>query len=283
MRRLLALICLLVLASGARAGELVHFPSLDGPPPTSLDGYLFRAEGGGQHPAIVFLHGCGGLFNRAGSIVSRERDWAARFNGMGITVLMVDSFGPRHHGEMCAPAHFDTAIYRARPLDAYAALRFLQAQAFVRPDRIGLMGWSEGGGTALNTIRTGSYARPSVLPAGDFRAAIAFYPASCNTRMQGAAWSSPIALLVLVGESDVWTPADPCRALIEAPAPGTNATIHLYPGAYHDFDWPNVPVHALPAFRTKAGVVPIEGTDASARADALQRVPAFFAPYLQAP
>ena len=82
--------------------------------------------------------------NRAGAIVSREREWAARFNAMGITVLMVDSYGPRHQGEMCAPAHFDAAVYLARPLDAYAALRYLQAQDFVQPDRIGLIGWSAG-------------------------------------------------------------------------------------------------------------------------------------------
>lgn len=283
MRHLLASIFLLALTHGAWAEERVHFPSLDGPPATLLDGYLFRAEASGPHPAIVFLHGCGGLFNRTGAILTRERDWAARFNAMGITVLMVDSFGPRHHGEMCAPAHFDAAIYRARPHDAYAALRYLQAQDFVRPDRIGLIGWSQGGGTVLNTIRATGNARPPVLPEGDFRAAVAFYPASCSTGLQGTAWSSPVALLVLVGESDVWTPASPCRALIEAAAAGTQASIHTYPGAYHDFDWPGLPVHDLPAFRTKAGVVPIEGMDPAARADALQRVPAFFALHLQAP
>lgn len=281
-RRLLASIFLLALAHGAQAEEPVHFPSLNGSPATMLDGYLFRAEGSGPRPAVVFLHGCGGLFNRAGAILTRERDWAARFNGMGITVLMVDSFGPRHHGEMCAPSQFDSAIYWARPFDAYAALRYLQAQDFVRPDRIGLIGWSEGGGTVLNTIRANSNARPPVLPAGDFRAAVAFYPASCSTRLQGSVWSSPVALLVLIGEADVWTPASPCRALIEATAAGTKATIHTYPGAYHDFDWPGLPVHELPTFRTRAGVVPIEGMDPAARTDALQRVPAFFAPYLQA-
>jgi len=283
MRRLLALAFLLAVANGVQAQEIVHFPSLDGPPATVLDGYLFRAGGNNPHPAIVFLHGCGGLFNRGGAIVAREQDWAARFVGMGITVLMVDSFGPRHHGEMCAPAHFDAAIYRARPQDAYAALRYLQGQDFVRADRIGLIGWSLGGGTVLNTIRATSPARPPVLPAGDFRAAVAFYPASCSTGLQGAGWSSPVALLVLVGESDVWTPASPCRALIEAPVPGTAATIQTYPGAYHDFDWPGMPVHSVPSFRTRTGVVPIEGMDASARADALQRVPAFLAAYLQSP
>jgi dienelactone hydrolase len=135
----------------------------------------------------------------------------------------------------------------------------------------------------LSTIRATSAVRPLAASANDFRAAVAFYPASCNTQLQGAVWASPIPLLVLVGESDVWTPAAPCRAVFQSVAAGTLATIHTYPGAYHDFDWPNVPVHAVPAFQTRAGVIPIEGTDPVARADAQQRVAAFFMPYLQTP
>jgi dienelactone hydrolase len=201
-------------------------------------------------------------------------------NAAGIGVLMVDSFGSRHHGEMCAPAHFDAALYRARSFDAYAALRYLQAQDFVLADQAGVMGWSEGGGTVLNTIRTDSPARPDALPGGDFKAAVAFYPASCSTQRQGVASSSAIPLLVLIGASDVWTPAEPCRALIKHPEASTRAEIHVYPGAYHDFDWPGMPVHEVPAFRTRAGVVPIEGSDPQAKADAVQRVTAFFAAHL---
>jgi dienelactone hydrolase len=280
MRRLLALIALLLLIGACRAEEAVQFPSLAGPHAATLDGRLFRAVGEGRHPALVFLHGCGGLFGRHGAINARERDWAARMNVAGISVLMVDSFGPRHHGEMCAPAHFDATLYYARPFDAYAALRYLQAQDFVLADQVGVMGWSEGGGTVLNTIRTNSPARPDALPGGDFKAAVAFYPASCSTQRQGAAWSSPIPLLVLIGASDVWTPAEPCRALIEHHEASTRAEIHVYPGAYHDFDWPGMPVHEVPAFRTRAGVVPIEGSDPEAKADAVQRVTAFFAAHL---
>ena len=58
------------LAAGrADAQEIVHFPSLD--VQTTLNGYLFRAGGAGRHPALVFMHGCGGLFWR-GAILSRE-------------------------------------------------------------------------------------------------------------------------------------------------------------------------------------------------------------------
>ena len=61
---------------------------------------------------------------------------------------MVDSFGPRNHGEMCSQSGFDRELYLKRPRDAYAALVYLQAQPYVRSDRIGVMGWSEGGGTS---------------------------------------------------------------------------------------------------------------------------------------
>ena len=259
----------------AHAQVHLHFPSLDGPPATSLDAYLFRATGTAPAPAVVFLHGCGGLLNHHGRITPRELQWAARLNEAGLHVLMVDSFGPRHHGAMCSPDHFSAAVYEARPLDAYAALRWLQAQDFVQPDRIGLMGWSEGGGALLKTIRSDNRARTVAAPAADFRAAVAFYPASCNVRRQGARWASAVPLLVLIGDGDVWTPAAPCRAVMDAATSGTSVTMQVYAGAYHDFDWPDLPVHEVPRFRTRAGVIPIEGTDAAARDDALKRVPAF--------
>jgi dienelactone hydrolase len=263
------------------APQPVHFPSIGGPRQTTLDGYVFRAQGPGPHPAVVFLHGCGGLFNRQGAINSRERDWAARLTSQGISVLMVDSLRPRQHGEMCAPAHFDATIYRARSFDAYAGLQYLQSQDFVQPQSIGVVGWSQGGGALLDAIREGSAARPSTLPSGDFSMAVGFYPASCSKKRQGGTWQSPVPLMVLIGDSDVWTVAKPCRELIEAKDRNTRAEIHVYPGAYHDFDWPNLPVHEVPAFKTRAGVVPIEGANLEAMDDAVKRVTEFASVRLQ--
>ncbi len=54
----------------------------------------------------------------------------------------------------------------------------------------------------------------------------------------------------------------------------------VYPGACHVFDAPNLARRELPAYVTRAGVVPIVATDPAARADALQRVPAFLGRYL---
>jgi len=82
-RQLTLLVAVLGLVSvltaarvAAAAQEKVHFLSLDDHS-TMLDGYLFRQYGEGRHPALVFLHGCGGLLTKRGTIQARETDWAA--------------------------------------------------------------------------------------------------------------------------------------------------------------------------------------------------------------
>jgi len=269
----------------ALAQELVHFPSLEdngpGRPSTTLDGYLFLPAGSGKHPALVFLHGCDGMFNRStGLIGRRERDWAAELTPRGYIVLTVDSFGPRNHGEMCSQQSFDRELYLRRPRDAYGALLFLQAQPYVRADRVGVIGWSQGGGAVLYAIRAQSIGRPVQLPQGNFRAAVAFYPGSCDERRQQG-WTSPIPLLVLIGAEDVWTPLAPCKTFLDgAIGRGARIEMQIYPGAYHGFDRANSPRRELPEYRTAAGVVPIVGTEPAARQDALSRVPDFLGRFL---
>jgi dienelactone hydrolase len=222
------------------------------------------------------------MFIRGTSTISPiYRAWAAELTRHGFLFLLVDSFGPRRHGEMCSTGGFDLDIFRRRPRDAYGALRYLQAQPFVRPDRIGLAGWSQGGGAALYAIGRQSPLRPTNPVPVDFRAAVAFYPGACNERRQSANWSSAVPLLVLMGAEDVWTPIAPCRAFLDGViARGNAVEVLVYAGAYHGFDVPNNPRRELPQYTTRAGVVPIVGTDPAARADALQRVPAFFGRYL---
>jgi dienelactone hydrolase len=288
--RLVIFIAVLVFCSaGFRdtvAQEVVRFPSLEdngpGQPATKLDGYLFRPAGAGPSPVIVGLHGCSGMFVRGTSTPTPlYRAWAAEFTRLGFAFLLVDSLGPRRHGEMCSVSGFDLGLYRRRPRDAYGALSYLQAQPFVRGDRIGLAGWSQGGGATLYALGRQSPLRPANPPPVDFRAAVAFYPGACNEQRQSVNWSSTVPLLVLMGAEDVWTPTAPCRAFLDgAVGRGNPVEAVIYPGAYHGFDAPNRPRRELPGYRTRAGVVPIVGTDPAARADAMQRVPAFFARYL---
>ena len=282
MLSLLALVAACTAAPAAIAQEKVRFASLDGKDgasPTPLDGYLFRASTPGPSPAVVFLHGCGGLISGIShKIVSRERDWAARLNAAGVTVLMVDSFASRGSGEMCSRTGFKEWLYLRRPADAYGALAYLQTLPQIVLDRIGVIGWSNGGGAVLFALGTRNSGRPATLAGHDFRAAIAFYPGSCNLQRMGTDWSPKIPLLILTGQEDVWTPAEPCKELVErATGRGASIDFHAYPGAYHDFDWPGLKRRELSAYTTRAGVVPIVGEDPAARADAIGRVRNFLA------
>jgi len=282
MHRLLAvLLSLWGLATSAAAQEAVHFASLDGAPSTTLDGYLFRpTKGPGPAPAVVFLHGCGGLISGIShQIMSRETDWAKRLNELGYVVLMVDSFTPRGSGEMCSQSGFKAWLYMKRPADAYGALAFLQTQPYVARDKIGMIGWSNGGGAVLFAL--GKHGKPAGFTGPDFRAAVAFYPGSCDAQRVGTDWTSAVPLLILQGEKDVWTPMAPCKAVAEhAVALGGPVEFHAYPGAYHDFDWPNLKRKELTSYTTSKGVVPITGEDPAAHADAIQRVQAFLGRHL---
>jgi dienelactone hydrolase len=247
-RVLFCLCCL--LAAATCAAETVKFPSLDQGitrgEPTVLTGELFKPAGAGPFPAIVMLHGCGGLYDpKSGLPEARSTWWAEYFQQHGYVALMVDSFKSRGAPKFCPNSEPTILPNRERPLDTYAALRYLQQQAFVRADRVGVAGWSHGGGTALFAIDADSPARPANL-VSDFRASVAFYPGWCSTSEQRPAWHSTVPLLVLLGASDNWVLAEPCRVFVEASrANGTDAEAIVYPDTYHDFDWPGLEKHAL--------------------------------------
>jgi dienelactone hydrolase len=76
-----------------------------------------------------------------------------------------------------------------RPKDAYAALQYLQAQPFVKADRVDLIGWSQGGGVVLLSINDKSIGRPEGL-AHEFRTAVSFYPGACSEAAQSKPYTA---------------------------------------------------------------------------------------------
>jgi dienelactone hydrolase len=257
--------------------EHVQFPSRDreegAGAPTRLSGWLFRPPGPGPFPAVVALHGCGGLYARRGDLSGRHRDWAERLVRSGHVVLFPDSFGARGLDEVCTRRDRPVRPGRERSADAYGALAYLQSLSFVRADRVALLGWSNGGATVLATIGGDAPARRA--GAGDFRVAIAFYP-GCNAALRDAAWL-PLAapLHILIGGADDWTPAAACRALADrAAAAGAPLALTVYDGAYHDFDAPNLAVHVRRDVATTASGTATLGTNEPARAAAIARVEA---------
>ena len=195
----------------------------------------------------------------------------------GWVVLLVDSFGPRGVREICTSRTRPVEPGRERARDAYGALVYLQQQNFVRADRIALLGWSNGGSTVLWTIGTDSHARPAGL-AHDFRAAVAFYPGvprRARVALVGHADPAPDAGR-REGRLDTGRPLRRSR-LARAKHAGPAVEIVTYPAAFHYFDAPDVPLRVRQNIAsTKSGTATI-GTDPVARADTIQRVPAYLA------
>jgi dienelactone hydrolase len=281
-------VALSVAATAAAAQQSVNFPSLDGK--TNLTAYLSRPEGDAPRPALVVMHGCSGLVTSKGRIFGLYRAWMRALVVQGYSVLAVDSATSRGFGQTCSAGEARTTMWRDRPRDAYAALQYLQAQPFVQADRVGLMGWSQGGGVVLLSINDKSSGRPAEL-AHDFRAAVSFYPGVCSDRRQSKpftevepqSWTTHVPLLVLIGEADTWTPFAPCEALLAgARARGSSIELKSYPSAVHAFDAPNLPRRELPEYRTGDDPIPVIGTDQAARSDAFPRVLDFLKARLEA-
>lgn len=195
-----------------------------------LQGYLRQPRDPGPSPAVVLLHGCNGGWQRL------DERWGARIGSWGYVTLTVDRFGPRGITIACtggAPA--------ATVFDAYRALAFLAQQPFVDPERVAVIGFSQGGWLALASVERGMIERTSKEK---FRAAIAFYPPCLSLK-----GSMTVPTLILVGELDDWTPASECRNLAEgrddygiSREKGLGVPIELvvYSGAYHGFDIPSL-------------------------------------------
>lgn len=259
-------------AFGAGNPEAVEIPRGDG---GRLNAVLFRPEGEGPFPAVVGLHNCTGLNNRAGVLGARYRDWGQHLAKGGFAVLFPDSNGSRGLGSQCGLKVRSLRVDQERMADANAARAWLQTQSWVAPDRISLLGWSSGAIAALWAVR----ARPQVAAAGaDFRSAVALYP-GCR-RLGNIAWSARVPTLILMGRADDQASAATCQQMV-AGARGRSArvAIHVYPGAHHDFDHPNRPLQVRTgiAFSVAGSGRVHTGTHPAARADALKRVPEWLA------
>lgn len=226
-----------------------------------FSGLLLKPNGPGPFPAVVAMHGCGGLITAKGAIAAREKDWAERLVRQGYAVLLTDSFNARGFRQLCTTNHRQI-VPKDRAEDAAAAARWLARQTWADPSRLALMGWSHGAMSVLWTVRPSFMAGPV-----RYRTAIAFYP-GCRLVLREPGWKATVPLTLLLGAADDWTQPGPCRELAEK----GGARMVEYPNAYHGFDAPRSPVRVRTGLATvKSGRAHV-GTNPEARAAALKEV-----------
>lgn len=270
-----------LLARATNDFEWVEFPALKdfNGKTVTLNGWLYRPQGAGPFPALVLLHGCGGMYGSQGYVTPSYRHWAELLSDEGYIALLVDSFNPRDHWSICDLQKRPVLESRERVEDAYAALQWLNQRSSVAAGRVGLIGWSNGGTGTLYAMRPGSKAGPG------FRAAVAFYPGCRTLSRAQTPYRSYSPLMILIGEADDWTQAAPCKELAAiAQAGASPVEIVTYPGAYHSFDRIGSPVRYRPNVRNlskpdRLGAT--VGEHPQAREDAIKRTKEFFARVLK--
>ena len=273
----LALVLMLTLLSASAAlaaAETVFFPSSDGK--TEIVGYLFRPQTPGPHPAIVLLHGRGGLYStnvnkgctlvsrgtsspcNAGGLSKRHAMWAQYWAARGYIALLPDSFGPRGKARGFGrfthddPDRDDVNEKTVRPLDAEGALAWLRGQRDVVAGRIFLQGWSNGGSTALNVLQRQGTKQ-------GFRGALAFYPGCGPKALLAQTLTTSAPITMLLGSNDEEVSPQRCQEFAQRSiAAGSKIDVTLYPGATHGFDDPDRKHQSVPG-------------NAAATADVLKR------------
>ncbi len=226
---------------------------------------VVRPDGPGPFPAVVIMHDCSGLGPRSSGSPMR---WATELVGRGYVVILPDSFTTRGF-----PAGVCTDASRARGnvghfhrvRDAYAALAHIRTLPGVDGARVGVMGGSHGGSTVLATMAApkSDWGPIAEDRRGGFAAAVALYPACAipGLRNSSGAYRPAAPLLILIGDKDDWTPAEPCRQLADSP----------YPVRY-------VPTRINMNSPTGRGAT--TGGDPEAWADSIREVVAFFGHHL---
>jgi len=165
--RLTLVLPVLLLPLLLPAAEAVSFPS----GPLTLHGVVYKPEGAGPFPAVVYNHGSApGMLSReafeALGPVFADRGWVffgPYRRGQGLSASAGPFIGDQidaaqKKGGMRAGAAAMVRLLETDHLnDQLAALAWLQQQPFVRPDRIAVAGNSFGGVEAVLGAERASY------------------------------------------------------------------------------------------------------------------------------
>ena len=230
-RVLLPLVFIFFNVASGYAYETIHIQS-DVPQKfqsANLIAYLFKPNGEGPFPTIVWLHGCDGISK---SEIKKEHFLPKILNDQGFAALFPDSLSSRgiNDERLCYSWEESGAARYFRIFDAFNVLAFLRQQSYVDKNNIFLVGSSHGGSVAIQVAQGGTrYNYPDHLR---YTAVVAYYP-GCDLFIDYLV--SP--LLVLSGAKDTWAPPDECISQ-EDSVKGEDYEVVVYPEAHHGFDVP---------------------------------------------
>ncbi len=194
--------------------------------PVVIAGELRIPPGEGRLPAVILLHGSGGLGNA-------QQGWAEDLNAVGIAAFLLDSFSARG---ITSTANDQTQLdHLAMMVDAYRALEMLAQHPRIDPNRVAVMGWSKGAQAAvyasMQRFRR-SYAPPDL----EFQAHIGLFT-PCNTSYRDEQKTTGKPIRLFHGIADDWVAVGPCRAYVERlKSTGVDITLTEYPAAHHSYD-----------------------------------------------
>lgn len=287
LRPLLPLALTLLLLAGCATTTSGPYITTTAPDGTleQIPAMVSKPDGPGPFPAVVIVHDCSGLGFHSSGAPGR---WAAELVRRGYVVILPDSFTLRGYpnGVCMVPVSQRTDVsFRRRVHDAYAALAYVRRLPYVDARRVGIMGGSHGGSTTIAAMSAPANEREPLAreKRAGFAAAVALYPGCAAPRTVSDTYRPIAPVLILTGERDDWTPAEPCKKLAEiAQAAGHPVAIKVYPGAHHAFD-SSSPVRYVPArinLASSTGRGATTGGDAAAWADSIREVAAFFGRHL---
>jgi dienelactone hydrolase len=199
---------------------------VDDPATKAIAGALFKPEGAGPFPAVVYMSVCAGL--SVGPERALEKSVIDHLRAKDVATLIVDPFTPRDESGICEKLNDPNlnekkwAEYATRGAgDAVAAVRVLRSMPDIDPNRIFLQGYSYGAGASLFAVDLKTPGEHDAKIAG----VIAYYPYCLPTE-------ASVPVLILVGEKDDWAPASLCLTMKGRP----NIEIVVIPGATHSFN-----------------------------------------------
>ena len=229
----LALIALLCQSADAsEVGDPVAFESAARGRNEQIRGYLsFPPRPSEAFPLMFILHSSGGI---------HARDWfvARTLNEMGVATFVLDSFGPR--GLTKVYEEKQSFSEREQAIDVLTAIEVLRKNARIDFTRLGAMGRSLGGQTAVRlTLQASRDQLPKKGPV--LSLALSITP-GCTSQQQDRRMTPGSQAWLFLAEKDA-APYQRCVTYVEKmKAAGGDAQYKLYENAFPTFDGSAKPV-----------------------------------------